>query len=327
MSSRVSKFYGFNLILLVFVVNLEKGDCYKCNFAYHWRSGYNCNTTPDSRSIEEKHYKNNTNHDVSGIYFNGDLNGVSRLTKADLTPICHRFENLKTIYVNDVESVDDNLFQGCKNLKNISISNSEIKELSEKLFLEQPELTSIFINEIKTSSLPENIFMNQKELQHLFLEQNQISCLPPNIFKSLTMLSYLDLSENKIESLNPIWFENIKSLTELYLNGNKIRDLPQNVFANLDKLETLSLRDNQLTTIHSDSFGTHRSLHYVILRNNKINAIDEQIMDNVAVSKLDMSRNVCCNEQINCREELTRKLSTCFKNIQSRQDSSKQKQK
>lgn len=327
MNNRASKFYGLKLILVVVVVNLEIGDCYKCNFAYHWRSGYNCNITPDSRGIEEKHYKNNTNHDVSGIYFNGDLNGVSHLTNSELAPICRKFENLKTIYVNDVGSVDDKLFQGCKNLKNISISNSEITDMSEKLFLEQPELTSIFINEIKISSLPENIFMNQKELQHLFLEQNQISCLPPNIFKSLTMLSYLDLSENKIESLNPIWFENIESLTELYLNGNKIRDLPQIVFAYLDKLETLSLRDNQLTTIHSDSFGTHRSLHYVILRNNKINAIDKKVIDNVEVSKLDMSRNVCCNEQINCREELTRKLSNCFKNIQPRQDSSKQNHK
>jgi len=319
----------FWLILLFCVINLEYADCYKCEFENDWEDYY-CNIKPDSNSIEEKHIDRKTDDNVKRIYFNGTVNGVSHVTQSELSPICRRFENLEYIDVYDVKSVDENLFQQCRNLKIVSIIKSEIEEIPENLFVEQPQLTSINLRVNKLRTLPENVFTNQKELEYLYLNDNQISCLPSNIFKSLKKLRRLDLYRNKIQSLNPKWFETLQSITFLFLSDNKINDLPKDVFAQLGNLEWINLDDNQLTTIHSDSFGIHKYLEYIYLQNNKINAIDENFIDNITVkSSLDMSGNICSNEDIEERDEnkVKQKLSTCFKNYRPRQESSKKNHK
>jgi len=305
------------------MVNLELIACFKCKFygTYYY---YICNAIPDSSSIEEKYLYGKTGAFVKRINFNGTLNGFTYLTQSELTPLCQRFEHLEQINVISVKSVDENLFQGCKNLKEFIIINSDIKEIPENLFFEHPQLTAIGICNNELSALPENIFINQRELRDLYIYQNQISCLPPNIFKSLTKLKYLSLSKNKIQSLNPKWFESLQSLKKLVLPDNKIQDLPKNVFVHMRELNDLHLDGNQLTTIHSDSFGIHRKLSWINLDNNKINAIDGKIIENIVVSgNLFLRENACSNEDITIEDEANQKLSKCFKNYQPRKNQSK----
>jgi len=297
MNLKASNFFVFWLIILFCVNNLEFSICHKCHFD-KIASSYFCEIIPSSSSSEKKH------HDE----------------KTELTSICERFKNLIRIDVYELKSVDENLFQQCRNFYKVWIQNSEIEEIKENLFLKHSRLTYINLSSNKLRTLPEDVFINQKELDFLDLSQNQISCLPSNVFKSLTRLQYLKLEGNKIESLNPKWFENLQSLPYLHLSYNKIQNLPKNVFARLENLENLYLNRNQLTTIH-------RKLEYISLKNNKINAIDEKLIDNTAVSELFMNGNVCRNQTIEKRDKIKQQLSTCFKNYQPRQESSKQNYK
>jgi len=326
MKFKASKIFVFWLIILFCVNNLESAICHKCHFD-KIASSYFCAIIPNSSSTEEKHREGKTDDNIGRIRFNGTLNDVTHLTQSELTPICQRFNNLKRIDVYDVKSVDENLFQQCRNLKEIWITNSEIEEIPEILFFENPQLTTIRLtgNDLKT--LPENIFINQKALVRLHLEWNQISCLPSNIFKALTNLLYLHLSGNKIESLNSKWFENLQSLNWLCLYNNLIKDLPKNVFAQLENLNSLKLNGNQLLTIHADSFGNVRNLRRINLQNNKINAIDEIFINNLAFDMLDMSQNVCVDEYFGVAYKIKEKLRNCFNNYHSHEDRSKHKSK
>ena len=310
------KFFFIWLTFLVCVVFLKYADCLKCNFK-NKKSNYICFIKSDTSSIEELHTSGKTDDDVKYISF--DENKNEDLIELDLKALCQRFRNAKKIFVKNLKSVNENLYQQCKNLKEIAIENSEMEKIPENIFSHQSNLTNIYLRNDKLRILSENIFMNQKKLDELHLDQNQISCLPPNIFNSLTKLSWLKLSGNKIQSLNPKWFENLHLLHILDLSYNKIQDLPKNIFTRLNELIEIYLEYNQLTTIHSDSFTINRYLLTIEFQNNKINAIDEQFMtDNAALNWLNMTRNLCSNEYIYEKNKIKQKLSNCFKNYQSR---------
>jgi len=291
MNFGASKFCGFWLILLIFVVNLELAVGLKCEFDYSGNY-YLCNVIPDSHDIEEYHEYGKTDDDVERIRFNG--------TVKETTPFCQRFKNVKKIDVVKKNSVDANLFQNCENLKEVGVSFTNIEEIPEDLFSEHHQLTEINLSKNKLKTLPEDIFSNQEELEYLYLEQNQISCLPSNVFKSLTKLQQINLIRNKI------------------------KDLPKNIFENLINLKWLYLSDNQLTTIHSDSFGNLRKLLKINLSYNRINSIDERFIKNTAVEWVYMTENICSNQNIRERHEIVEKLRTCFMNYQPRQNSGKQ---
>ena len=311
------KFFYIWLTLLLSVVSLKFYICSKCDFEY-WQ-GYTCKIIPDSSRIDEKHVDGMTDVDVKRIEFTG--NNKIHLTQSDLGPSCQRFKNLTDVSVNNVKFVSENSFQKCKNLNYIRIKDSEVEEIPENLFSYQPNSNEIHLINGKLKTLPENVFLNQRNLKWLHLFDNQIACLPPNIFKSLTKLREINLSGNKIQSLNPKWFKSLQSLGYLKLNDNKIQNLPKNIFAQLNNLEHLFINDNQLRTIYSDSFGILRYLTTIEFNNNKINAIDEKVIDNTAVKRLDMTVNICSNENIKERIEIKNKLSNCFNNYRSRVES------
>ncbi|KAL7012754.1 hypothetical protein ACKWTF_015022 [Chironomus riparius] len=306
------KFFAILLTFLLCILNINYAICSKCDFEQLY--SYTCKIKPDSSSINEKHDDAKTDNDVETTEFDGNDN--EDLFQLDLSPFCQRFKNMAEVNVNNVKFISENSFQKCKNLKEIWIEDAEMEEIPENLFSNQSNLIQIIFKNGKLKAIPENTFKNQKKLEHLNLEINKISCLPPNIFKSLIKLTKLNLRENKIQSLNPKWFENLHSLRTLWLNINKIRDLPKNVFVNLKNLNKLYLNDNQLTALHSDSFGIHRYLEIIGLKNNRIDAIDERIINNSAVKKLDMIGNVCSTEDIERSDKLKEKLSNCFKNYQ-----------
>ena len=109
---------------------------------------------------------------------------------------------------------------------------------------------------------------------------------------------------------------------------NEISDLPANVFTPLKKLRSLGLRSNKLTTIHSDSFNVHNNLTRVSLDCNEINAIDENFIDNAALSFIDMRNNTCSQAELSKTGstnefiiEIKSSLRKCFDNYQPRKQS------
>ena len=242
----------------------------------------------------------------------------------------------KCIIIPDLTSIREKHFYGKTNddVKEIDLSGaanaiSHLTQSNLTPFCQRfKRLKKIIVKDF--NSVDENLFHQCKNLNQVWIikqltPKKRISYLPSNIFSPLKKLHQLNLSNNKIQSLNPKWFGNLQSLEHLFLCDNEIQDLPKNIFINLEKLSWLDLEGNKLTTIHSDSFGAQRNLWMINLKSNKIISIDRKFINKTAVKVLDMSGNICSNDDIKIENEIKEKLSRCFNSYRSRDDLSKQK--
>lgn len=206
--------------------------------------------------------------------------------------------------------LEDHALENCKTLKKLTILSANIREIPAHFISSQVQLTKIDLRSNQLTSIPESI-KEQHHLEELNLENNQLSTFPD----SLTTLRILDLSGNSLSNLQPSWFRNLQNLEKLWLNKNDITELPYNVFTQLTQLKFLSLGQNKLTAITSDSFGVHKNLASILLFFNKISSIDENFIDNTALSAIDMRGNVCTKEDIKgTKNSIKSKLQNCFAN-------------
>jgi Leucine-rich repeat (LRR) protein len=108
----------------------------------------------------------------------------------------------------------------------------------------------------------------------------------------------------------------MEKLEELYLSGNEFSELPKDVFKPLSNLQFLSIGSNLIKVIHSDAFGIHNKLTEIDLTNNELVAVDGKIVDKTAVGWLDMSGNICSQEEVFDRDEIKEKIRKCNENYQ-----------
>lgn len=142
--------------------------------------------------------------------------------------------------------------------------------------------------------------------------------IPLKCFSSLIELDRLFLYGNRIKTLELDSFDGLRDLESLRLENNDISELPVGIFTPLKRLKVLSLYDNKLTTIHSDSFGIHNHLTKIWLEDNKINAIDPKFIEKTAVSKLNMTGNVCSQIATENRSEIEQNIKECYDNYKPR---------
>ncbi|KAL7015901.1 hypothetical protein ACKWTF_016724 [Chironomus riparius] len=283
-------------------------------------TGYLCKLSANESEvlteIDGGHLEGKTDDDLT--YVTG-----SNLTFMTLTSIfCEKFKNTErmSIFKSKVNKIDENALEKRKNLELFDFCDTKVSVVPEKLFLHNSKLKVIKLNRNRITTLPENVFSNLKDLLNIFIYSNEISYLPPNIFKSNTKLRLLFLDNNKLTAINSNWFVNMPDLDRLNLADNQILDLPQNAFINLKILPFIWLANNNLTVIHSDSFGVNDKLEHLYLRNNKIIAIDEKFVINTAIQKIDMSGNVCSQEDINNRFQIKEAFQKCFDNYRPRKE-------
>ena len=310
-------------ILLIFVIGvgtLWSADGYKCEFKSFYGMKYYCSLVPDSNENVEKHLEHKTDDDVQLLSFDADHHSISHVTQSESTPFCERFKKADEFQASGdkLESIDKDAFKNCEDIKRIDIWFSNVREFPENLFAANPKLTHLSLLANKLTTLPENIFATQTALVLLSLNSNPFTSLPANVFDPLVSLNELHLRKINLK-LNPIWFKNLKELFSLDISRNQLTDLPKNSFSALENLEDLDLSFNQLTVIHSDSFGNLKRLKTITLEENNVHAIDEQLIANTALYRLDMDGNNCSNDNIQEREDLNGKLAQCFSNYQPRQ--------
>ncbi|XP_070489969.1 uncharacterized protein [Chironomus tepperi] len=252
---------------------------------------------------------------------------------------------LKTLFVrvNKIQKLPENLLTIYSKLTNLWLNFNQLTTLPEKLLNTQSELKGLYLGNNQLYFLPNlvfyylvklqyldlgnnrlqvinpNWFTNLRILQELSIDSNQISDLPANVFKPLVSLQSLLLQNNIIKNVNPDSFVGLQSLKSLVLGNNQIMDLPGKIFAPLISLEMLWVDHNRLTTINSYSFHVHPQLTTINLASNKIIAIDPNLIDNTAVSYLNMLDNVCYQDEITGRDRMKQYLVRCIENYQAQQ--------
>ncbi|CAG9800627.1 unnamed protein product [Chironomus riparius] len=256
--------------------------------------------------------------------------------------ICELFQNLKKIRVtiSHLESINEDAFQKCKDLRFLMLPNNKIRELSENLFLNQSELEYLNLALNAINFLPSKVFHPLKKLKQLYLNDNKIQSINPEWFRCLQKLTTLSLAFNQISEVPSKSLQSLKNLTTLWidrnnlktlkpdsfvglqnlkllsLSSNKITDLPVDVFGSLNNLQYLVLNDNKLTTIHSDSFGILNQLIRIDIQNNTITAIDENLINKLAITYLDMRNNPCNSFFLESARDIKSNLTECFVNYQ-----------
>lgn len=329
--------------------SMKSDKFYKCHFTI-------VNST--LTSIQGDHQVGKNDSDVTYVT-NNSSDGLKRFSSI----FCDAFENVEVFLLTDksIESVAEDSLEKCTNLKYLSISNTQLRELPQNwlnssqldvcLIFENPQLTSIpeglfatqkniwsvnlSINK-KISFLPDNLFGSLKKLINLNLYSNQLTAINPKWFEKLVSLSYVSLGSNQItevpsksfkhqrklkmlylernqiKTLHPDSFFGLTRLQELSMYENKISELPIGVFGPLKNLKDLWLYSNNLKVIHAASFGVLRSLENIFMYQNEIEAIDARIMDNTAVTKFQLTDNICVDELLETRHEIRSELENCF---------------
>ena len=161
-------------------------------------------------------------------------------------------------------SLDEEAFLGLKNVRLLSLSQNDLRQLPEELLKPVPKLEKLFLGG-KTdekryelivqgnllSSLPQKLFLHSKHMKILDLSENQLQELPAHTFQDLTALETLDLQGNEISQIPREAFASLTSLQTLGLSRNKISQISGEAFANLTSLQTLGLSSNQISKLLS----------------------------------------------------------------------------
>lgn len=172
-------------------------------------------------------------------------------------------EKSVTIELNNVkiETFDEDTFKDCKQLKNLNLSNNEIKSLHEKIFKK------------KSRSI---ISKDTNELERLNLSNNLMKTLNQNIFDECVKLRYLNLSFNCLTDLNENIFEKCINLETINLSNNKLTKLSKNLFKPCKQLKKVYLANNKLEYLNANVFDDCNQLHKIDLTNNSIKALKAQ---------------------------------------------------
>ncbi|KAL7013184.1 hypothetical protein ACKWTF_015240 [Chironomus riparius] len=231
-------------------------------------------------------------------------------------------QNLNLTYLwisnNQLTSLPENLFLNQKELEELYLYYNQINVLPSIIFRPLAKLQVLYLNNNKLQSINPEWFVTLLNLKWLGLQGNQISEIPSKAFAALRNLEKLWLFENRIKTLKSDNFYGLQNLKTLSLHTNEISDLPVGVFTKLNNLQDLNLKNNKLTTIHSDSFGVSNNLTKLWLVNNKISSIDPKFIDNIAVSILNMTNNICSQTESKRRSEVENNLKDCFVNYRPR---------
>ena len=180
--------------------------------------------------------------------------------------------------------------ENCKNIRELSLSGTKIKNLPEKLkelsmlktitLDENPltegmedvvkilQLEKITIRNCKMAIIPESI-EKMTYLEVLCVYDNEIFEIPAGLTK-VKKLKKLELVNTNLDKL-PKAIGNFKNLEYLYLKDNKIEEIP-NEIKDIKSLEIIDIGDNRISNI--DSLIEMQNLKWINADRNHIKYIN-----------------------------------------------------
>lgn len=157
-----------------------------------------------------------------------------------------------------------------KELKSISITYADIREIPQYAFSNLTKLENITLIKSQIEVLDKYSFANHEALRGLNLEENQIVDIDRMAFSNLPQLQELHLTKNNLSILHEEMFVDLVKLTILKLNENLISILTREMFKGLGNLKHLDLSMNSVKFIGDTVFAELWSLQELDLDNNAI---------------------------------------------------------
>jgi Leucine-rich repeat (LRR) protein len=130
-------------------------------------------------------------------------------------------ESVLLVDCKNVEFIPIKLLQRYPNLKNFTISYSEIIQVPKNLFTaDLQKLQLLILDNNKIEKIDVEAFSTLTELNLISLKGNEIEEIPHKIFEKNLKLKMIDLSDNLIHSLHPELFDGLTNLKEVNLMNN-----------------------------------------------------------------------------------------------------------
>ncbi|XP_070489787.1 leucine-rich repeat-containing protein 15-like isoform X2 [Chironomus tepperi] len=211
------------------------------------------------------------------------------------------------LHFNELNYLQDNLFDNCIKLVKLILSNNHIQVLTDATFygLHDLEVMNINLNLIHTIS--DNVFRNNRKLKELHLgnpwnlyqynprmleylqelEVIELSDWHINfndteiILNGLTNLREIILRKNYYDYLNFEFFSQFENLMVLDLNDNSLRDIVDYSMQNLTNLKELYIQGSFIQTLTENTFTGLDNLEILWLGYNNIDTILENTFSNL----------------------------------------------
>ncbi|XP_041842824.1 trophoblast glycoprotein b [Melanotaenia boesemani] len=173
-------------------------------------------------------------------------NNISRINEASFPT---RLELLTDLYLsgNDIEYVDEMVFDNLPNLTRLDLSNNKIQTFSDRAFprdskLQLLNLSRSFLNHSLTDVVLD--FLRSAhflQLTTLDLSNNDLVILPDDIFDSLSNLVKLSLQNSSLVTIQNGTLKQ-PPLGDLDLRDNSLRDLPSTTLEEFSLKPSLQIR-------------------------------------------------------------------------------------
>lgn len=161
------------------------------------------------------------------------------------------FPNLTQLWLNNNQLNDISQLIGHANLRELHISNNNLKMLDLQTLSIFPMLyvVNAGFNEIEQLKTFEG---KLNHLEVLFLNNNKIQTLPSCAFEPCPSLQAIYLQDNLINILPSDCFKSLYNLRLLYLYSNLFTSLPTNIFSDLKNLHVLYLNNDEIQNSEKD---------------------------------------------------------------------------
>ena len=247
-----------------------QNKCYEVKSLYEWIIEYNNKILPVTQTVITPEEKQELIQAFKVL-----PNILTRNTLIKLYPDFQQRTVIELVSKN-YTSIHLNVFNKLSHIKDIKLSNNQIRVLEPGTFIYVSRLKNLWLNNNQISVLPLDL-LGTFSLEYLNLSYNKISILPPDIFNNVKMsLKFLDISNNQISVLPHGMFTKLNRLEELYLSNNQIQELQPNIFikqynlSGWSYLKILDLRNNQISVIQPKTFKHSINLEKLFLSNNPI---------------------------------------------------------
>lgn len=168
-----------------------------------------------------------------------------------------------SLFQNDIRYIDEETFLSFENLVSLTIENNRLyHNIEPKTFKNLKQLKSLSIINSELKFINKNMFNGLLNLKLLNFDENLIDNIETGTFLNLN-LTCLYLRHNQLTIIKPEYFYGL-TVKELYLSNNHIKEIKNNSFKNLS-IELLDLQNNlklDVTLENISAWGVNQSIQH-----------------------------------------------------------------
>jgi len=186
-------------------------------------------------------------------------------------------KNLKHLSIWDTNitgSLNSGAFRVLPSLQLLSLVGCRIPKLSPRTLERLPSLSHVVFRRNRIALIESIALYNLPLLYRLNLHFNDMKEIRPNAFSNLQNLNLIQLAENKFGTLHPNCFHNLPNLRNMDLYGNKINTFRPNAFNNMENLLGIHLISNRIIRLPTNSFFNYPKLKVLNIWYNTIQDIE-----------------------------------------------------